>query len=512
MTDQDRWQSPQYPQQHYGQQHPQDTPRQPQQYDPRRPPPAGAAPWPSQGQPPQRDQARQQQGYGQPLYPQPQYGQWPNQDRPEYGQQPGWGQSQSAYPPQRPPAVPGGRRRKSWPTRHKVLTGFLAVAALAAIGGIAKAVGGSGSSAGTPAAALPPMPPATVLVLGSKLTQINAATGAVGKQLPVADINSSTEPGSTQVAFARTARGLIAYVLSGTDVVPVNVAADTAGKPVKVAGSVIAASPDGRTVYVVSDTKTGPNSYSGVVVPINTATDVVGRPIPVGAQPGAIAFAPDGKTAYVANADSVTPINVATGAAGPYIPVGTGPNAVVFALDGKTAYVDGSEVVPINVETGTAEAAIPVKANALAITPDGKTLYALNGESPGHGMAASDTVTPIDTATRSPGTPISLSSVTQNYFELLMAPNGKTLYALDQQGQVTPIDTQANAAEPTVKDGEGYANDMAITPDGKIIYIADPEDNTVIPYDTVTQTMGKPINLAGSNPNIQVAYYIAVSP
>jgi DNA-binding beta-propeller fold protein YncE len=93
-----------------------------------------------------------------------------------------------------------------------------------------------------------------------------------------------------------------------------------------------------------------------------------------------------------------------------------------------------------------------------------------------------------------------------------MAPNGKTLYALDQQGQLTPIGTPTNSAESRVEDGEGYANDMAITPDGKTIYIVDPEDNTVIPYDTVTQTVDKPINLAGSNPNIEVAYYVAVTP
>jgi DNA-binding beta-propeller fold protein YncE len=472
MAGQDRGQSPQYPQQRYGQQYPQDAPWQPPQYDQR-----------------------------------------PYQDQPEYGQQPGWGQPpQQAYPPQRPLAAPGRRRRKSWPARHKVLTGFLVFAVLAVTGGIAVAVGGPGSSSGTSAAALPPTPPATVLVLGSKLTLINAATHAIGKQLPFGDDNMGGETGSTQMAFARTARGLIAYVLSGADVMPVNVATDTAGKPIKIAGSVIAASPDGRTVYVVTDTKTGPDSYSGVVVPINTATDAVGRPIPVGAQPDAIAFAPDGKTAYVANADTVTPIDVAAGTAGPYIPVGTGPDAVIFAPDGKTAYVDGSEVVPIDVATGTAEAAIPVKANALAISPDGKKLYALNGSSGGPGMAAADTVTPIDTATNSPGTPISLSSAPQNYLELLMAPNGKTLYAIDQQGQLTPIDTQTNAAEPTVEDGEGYATDMAITPDGKTIYIVDPEDNTVIPYDAVTQTIGKPINLAGSNPNVEVAYYVAVAP
>jgi hypothetical protein len=34
----------------------------------------------------------------------------------------------------------------------------------------------------------------------------------------------------------------------------------------------------------------------------------------------------------------------------------------------------------------------------------------------------------------------------------------------------------------------------------------------VIPYDVATQTLDKPINLAGSNPNVQVVYYVAVAP
>lgn len=69
------------------------------------------------------------QGFGEP--PQP--------HRPQgipQGQQGYW---QPAYPPGQPP------RRKSWPARHKVLTGFLAFCAIALIGGIASAAGSGGS-------------------------------------------------------------------------------------------------------------------------------------------------------------------------------------------------------------------------------------------------------------------------------------------------------------------------------------------------------------------------------
>ena len=65
------------------------------------------------------------------------------------------------------------------------------------------------------------------------------------------------------------------------------------------------------------------------MTPIATATNTAGPPITTGDNPDAIAITPDGKTAYVVNADSgtVTPITTATNTAGPPIPVGSDPAA-----------------------------------------------------------------------------------------------------------------------------------------------------------------------------------------
>ncbi len=65
----------------------------------------------------------------------------------------------------------------------------------------------------------------------------------------------------------------------------------------------------GPVVYVV-------NAKTSTVTPITTATNTPGRPITVGADPGAIAITPDGKTAYVLNSDSVTPITTAANTPG----------------------------------------------------------------------------------------------------------------------------------------------------------------------------------------------------
>jgi YVTN family beta-propeller protein len=60
------------------------------------------------------------------------------------------------------------------------------------------------------------------------------------------------------------------------------------------------------------------------VTPTTTTTNTPGKPINVGKSPWAIAFTPDGKTAYVANLSSntVTPITTATNTPGKPIDIG----------------------------------------------------------------------------------------------------------------------------------------------------------------------------------------------
>ena len=62
---------------------------------------------------------------------------------------------------------------------------------------------------------------------------------------------------------------------------------------------------------------------AGVVTPVTIASNAPGADIAVGTDPQAIAIAPDGRTAYVANTGSnnVTPIDVATAAPKPVVNV-----------------------------------------------------------------------------------------------------------------------------------------------------------------------------------------------
>jgi YVTN family beta-propeller protein len=157
-----------------------------------------------------------------------------------------------------------------------------------------------------------------------------------------------------------------------------------------------------------------------------------------------------------------------------------------------TAYVvnDGnSTVTPINTATNMPGTPIVVKGNpvGVAITPDGKTAYV--------GSYGSPDVTPIDTATNAlePGVPIG------NLPEVIaITPDGSTAYVASVGvNRVTPIDVATNTAEESITVGENPSG-IAITPDGKTAYVTD--DEGVTPIDTATNKAGSSIDV-GEGPD-----------
>lgn len=123
-----------------------------------------------------------------------------------------------------------------------------------------------------------------------------------------------------------------------------------------------------------------------MVVPINVATNTPGHPIKVGNDPWRIAITPDGTMAYVANSlsETVTPIRVASGTADPPIKVAAPFNLVITPC-GKTVYVvdfvllgTRGWVTPINLSTCRAGQRIPV-----GRTPIGIAVVPLHGDAAG---------------------------------------------------------------------------------------------------------------------------------
>ncbi len=302
-----------------------------------------------------------------------------------------------------------------------------------------------------------------------------------------------------------------------TAVIPISAAANRAGQPIKIAGGgpigvaagQIAITPDGKTAYVVSS--------SGTVIPISTATDRAGGPIYVGHGsrnfgPDFIAITPDGKTAYVADLalNTVVPISTATNRAGTPIHLpgkgSLGPDWIAITPDGKTAYVASDNqpgtITPISTATNTPGQPIRVGGDHpfdIAITPDGQTAYVLSSTKGIFSKNSRAEVTPVSTATNTPGQPISLPAL-GGYGFIAITPDGKTAYvSTDFPRTVIPISTATNRAGKPIKVGGGPVNpvsgQIAITPDGKTAYVLSGA-NTVIPINTATSTPGKPIRFA----------------
>jgi hyaluronoglucosaminidase len=78
---------------------------------------------------------------------------------------------------------------------------------------------------------------------------------------------------------------------------------------------------------------------------------------------------------------------------------------------------------------------------------------------------------------------------------MVMAPDGRTLYvASGDDNTVTPIDVATGQAGSTMPTGNGPGA-LAVTPDGRTLYVANENDNTVTPIDVATGKAAHPIRV-----------------
>lgn len=264
-----------------------------------------------------------------------------------------------------------------------------------------------------------------------------------------------------------------------------------AGSPLELSKKpgAIAIAPDGKTAYLV-------NPETDDVSILDTRTNrVVGSPIHVGDSPERIAIAPDGKLACVTNftSNNVSVIDLQTDSpVGSPIQVGKGPEGIAIAPDGKLAYVanaEGKSVSVVDLGTNQATATVPVgeRPKGIAVTPDGKRVYVAN--------AGSNNVSVIDTRTDQevPGSPI---TVGESPDSVAVAPNGKAVYVSNfSSDNVSVIDTETNLAATTIQVGEEPLG-IAISPDGKAAYVPSLVSGTVSVIDAIAnEPLGTPIRV-----------------
>lgn len=184
---------------------------------------------------------------------------------------------------------------------------------------------------------------------------------------------------------------------------------------------------------------------------------------------------------------------------------GTGPAAATaYRHHHVIAYVttvsNGTRdmVTPVDTVTGKALKPIPVGGNpdAIAVTPDGKTAYAVN--------QATSTVTPIRTATNKALRPIHIPGSGGYTGVIAISPNGKTAYVAMGGTVVVPIRTADNKLLKPISTGTvTVVTSMAFTPNGRTLYAA--TYGSVVPIRTATNTAGKPIAIAANGSSVTIA-------
>lgn len=206
--------------------------------------------------------------------------------------------------------------------------------------------------------------------------------------------------------------------------------------------------PPGRA-RLTSTLRFGPRSLIALVVTICTCAVLVNA----GAEASTARSSPP--------APQLPPIS-----SGHPIPLGSGPDAIAITPNGTAAYVvnvSSGTVTPIATATNTPGPAIPVGKQpvSIAITPDGQTAYVANG--------GSGTVTPIAVATNRPGASIAVGRVPQ---AIAITPNGKAVYVANLlAGTVSAISTVTNRVVATIPVGR-QPMAIAITSNSNTAYVA----------------------------------------
>lgn len=269
----------------------------------------------------------------------------------------------------------------------------------------------------------------------------------------------------------------------------------------------VAASPDGREVYVTSQ-------LSDTVSVIRTADNKVVATIPVDEGPYGVAVSPEGKEIYVTQAGhfpmyrtTVSVIDVQAREVVGKIAVGNKPIGVTVSPDGKRLYVANMVPVDLDNEKSSSLSVVDVKARStlktvpfdeemaagVALSPDGAFVYVTHQTPQGivRVLRASD----LETVTKVP--------LGEGPFGIAVSPDGAYLYVtnlgnLNAGETVSVIRTQDYTVVDTIKVGKLPVG-VAFSPDGKEVYVACRGINAVSVIDTATHQV-KLIGGVGEEP------------
>ncbi|WP_425148581.1 beta-propeller fold lactonase family protein [Deinococcus sp.] len=265
--------------------------------------------------------------------------------------------------------------------------------------------------------------------------------------------------------------GLIGPQADGSGLTPNHWSLTPAGLSVEIGDRPmgLAKSPDGRYLLVSSDGQ-GVQSLSL----FDTATRKVVQSIPYAAPEAlyiGVAWSPDGKAAYAS--------------------AGGNNKIRVYSFDSKAQRLSEGASIAL----GDAKAvSYPA---GLAVSPDGKTLYAALNL--GNSVAAIDLSSPPATpAVKNVafGDPASAAAIGTLPLQLELSRDGKTLYTSHWNARaVTVTDTASLTVKAKVAVGD-HPSGLTLAPDGATLYVANANSDTVSVIDTAKNAVRGEVKLS----------------
>jgi DNA-binding beta-propeller fold protein YncE len=250
----------------------------------------------------------------------------------------------------------------------------------------------------------------------------------------------------------------------------------------------VSVSPDGRSVYA-----TGCNDVCQFDVgPDGTLSRKSAADAPAGDNPYGVAVSPDGKSVYITNllGHNISQYDV-------------GPAGLLFAKSPATVAAGDT---PFDV----------------AVSPDGQSVYAANYGGTGSGRSGVSQYDVGPGGKLSPKRPPLVEDI--GPIALAVSPDGQSVYVVTyhnaptvSQYDVAPDGTLSPKSPPTVAGGGFESSDVAVSPDGKSAYVVNPDD--LRPYgrgDVSQYDVGPGGKLSPKRPATVVAGFepraLAVSP
>lgn len=343
---------------------------------------------------------------------------------------------------------------------------FLALGLLGALGCAASACSSVGSSSPTTTSRPPPVPKDLVAYVttvgsgsaagtGDGLVRVDLTTRTVGPRITVGTFPAAIALAAGHAYTANYESNTVSDVLLSSGRVVRSLAAGTGPAGVAVTA-------DGSRVYV---TDAGTSPLGTTLTPIVVKTAKREPPIAVGAGPEGIALTPDGREAYVANTGAV--VTGQAGAIGDTV-------SVVDLAQGKTVRT---------LKVGNAP-------EALAVSPDGSVVYVANSNS--------ESVTPIQTASQTPGAAIALPGPPQ---AIAFNPSGTTAFVavsskvVPRGGELVPIDVATGQAGSPLPVCAGPSA-VALAPGGATAWVSCFGANELVPVTLATRKVGTPLKIA----------------